>query len=242
MKVIVPMAGRGSRFANSSYSRPKPLIDVLGKPMFIWAIESLNGMDFSEIIFIALKEHESQFGLSELMNKFVKVPFQLVLIDEVTEGQLCTVLAAKSIINTDESLLVIASDTIIEGDLMSDLTSSLEEVDGIISVLNLPGEQWSFAKVDNDGKVIEVAEKTRISDWASTGMYYFKSGVKLVEEAERLIDNNERTRGEFYIMPLYQKLIDSGLNIRIAKAKNMWDMGTPEALAQFVANKNSFND
>ncbi|MGK0136896.1 MAG: dTDP-glucose pyrophosphorylase [Algoriphagus sp.] len=242
MKVVVPMAGRGSRFANSLFSRPKPLIDVLGKPMFTWAIKSLNGMEYSEIIFIALKEHESQFGLRELMKKYVKVPFQLVLIDEVTEGQLCTVLAAKSIISTDESLLVIASDTLIEGNLMSDLTTALEDVDGIISVFNLPGEQWSFAKFDSDGKVIEVAEKTRISDWASTGMYYFKSGAKLVEEAERLINNNERTRGEFYIMPLYQKLIDSGLNIRIAKAKSMRDMGTPETLAQFVANKNSFND
>jgi NDP-sugar pyrophosphorylase family protein len=240
MKVIVPMAGRGSRFANSSYNRPKPLIDVLGKPMFIWAIESLNGMDFSEIIFIALKEHESQFGLSELMNKFVKVPFQLVLIDEVTEGQLCTVLAAKPLIQTSESLLIIASDTLIEGDMLADLAKE-EDIDGIISVLNLPGEQWSFAKVDSDGKVIEVAEKTRISDWASTGMYYFKSGANFVEEAERLINRNERTHGEFYIMPLYQKLIDSGLNIRISKAENMWDMGTPEALAQFVSNKNSFN-
>lgn len=242
MKVVVPMAGRGSRFANSSFSRPKPLIDVLGKPMFTWAIESLDGMDYSEIIFIALKEHESQFGLSELMNKYVKVPFQLVLIDEVTEGQLCTVLAAKSIINADESVLVIASDTLIEGNLLADLTSETDEVDGIISVLDLPGEQWSFAKVDEDGRVIEVAEKKRISDCASTGMYYFKSGVKLVEEAERLISNNERTRGEFYIMPLFQKLIDSGLNIRISKAGNMWDMGTPEALAQFISKKNSFND
>jgi dTDP-glucose pyrophosphorylase len=242
MKVVVPMAGRGSRFANSSFSRPKPFIDVLGKPMFTWAIESLNGMDYSEIIFIALQEHETEFGLLEMMKKYVKEQFQLVLIDEVTEGQLCTVLAAKSIINTDESLLVISSDTLIEGGLMSDLPSDLEDVDGIISVLNLPGEQWSFAKVDSYGKVIEVAEKTRISDLASTGMYYFKSGAKLVEEADRLISNNERTRGEFYIMPIYQKLIDSGLNIRIAKAKNMWDMGTPEALAQFVANKNAFND
>jgi dTDP-glucose pyrophosphorylase len=200
----------------------------------------LSGMDFSEIIFIALKEHESQFGLSEFINKFIKVPFQLVLIDEVTEGQLCTVLAAKPLIQTSESLLIIASDTVIEGDILADLAKE-EDIDGIISVLNLPGEQWSFAKVDSDGRVIEVAEKTRISDWTSTGMYYFKSGANFVEEAERLINRNERTRGEFYIMPLYQKLIDSGLNIRISKAENMWDMGTPEALAHFVSNKNSFN-
>jgi dTDP-glucose pyrophosphorylase len=172
------------------------------------------------------------------MNKFVKVPFQLVLIGEVTEGQLCTVLAAKPLIHTSESLLIIASDTLIEGDMLADLAKG-EDIDGIISVMYLPGEQWSFAKVDSDGKVIEVAEKTRISDWASTGMYYFKSGANFVQEAERLINRNERTRGEFYIMPLYQKLIDSGLNIRISKAENMWDMGTPEALAQFVSNKKS---
>jgi dTDP-glucose pyrophosphorylase len=242
MKVIVPMAGRGSRFSNSLYSKPKPLIDVLGKPMFIWAIESLNGIEFSEIIFIVLKEHQIKFGVKELLNKFVKVPFKLILIDTVTEGQLSTVLEAKSIINTDESILVIASDTLIEGNLKADLAKIDEKIDGVISVMNLPGEQWSFAKVNSEGQVIEVAEKKRISEWASTGMYYFEKGVQLVQEAEKMIKNNERTRGEFYIMPLYQKLIDSGLNIRISKAEKMWDMGTPEALAQFIENIKSKND
>ena len=233
MKVIVPMAGRGSRFHGEAYQVPKPLIEIEGKPMLYWALNSLKGLTYSEIIFVCLKEHEEQFKVSNLIRKY-DADAIIHFIDEVTEGQLCTVLSARDYFDKDESILIISSDTWVKGNLFEDI-EAFADSDGLISVADLPGDRWSFAKTNNQGKVIEVAEKHRISDWASTGLYYFSSGRQLVHFGEQMIKNEERTRGEFYVIPVYQKMINEGMDIRISVADQMWDMGTPEAKLDFEA-------
>ena len=65
MKVVVTMAGQGSRFGGHSFGMPKPLIPVAGRPMIAWALESLRRVAYSHIIFVALAEHESTHGVTE---------------------------------------------------------------------------------------------------------------------------------------------------------------------------------
>jgi len=230
MKVVVPMAGRGSRMANTAGTTPKPLIPVMGKPMVGWAVKSIENVPFSQIIFIALKEHDEKFQVKKVLTSAMDRPFELLLLDGITEGQLCTVLEAKSRINTDEDLLIISSDTYVISDIGKHIDQKGRDCSGLISVASLPGNQWSFAKTDENGKVIQVAEKERISDLASTGLYYFSNGRIFVERAEEVISRGERTRNEFYVMPLYQKYIDRGEVIGISPAKQAFDMGSPEAL------------
>lgn len=234
MIVIVPMAGRGSRFAGASPERPKPLVEIHGKPMFQWALKSLEGIRFSRIIFIVLDEHERRFAVSHCVQKQFDGNAIVVTIPQVTEGQLCTVLAAKQYINTDEDVLVSSSDTFVVSRLGEDIEKKRDDCRGIISVANLPGDRWSFARTDGDGKVVEVAEKIRISDYASTGLYYFSHGCDLVAVGEEMIRKGEKTRGEYYVIPVYQKFIQRGWRVDISLAAEMWDMGTPEAMAEFV--------
>jgi dTDP-glucose pyrophosphorylase len=233
MIVVMPMAGRGSRFSNEGYSIPKPLIEVLGVPMFVQAIKSIEGVPFSKLVLICLEEHEMAYNITGLIKQHLwHLNVQLICIPDITEGQLCTVMEAK-VEFKDESLLVIASDSYIQGNLQSDLENLIDS-DGIISVINLPGESWSFARTDETGRVVQVAEKERISDYASTGIYYFKDGNEFISIGTEMIAKNERVRGEFYIIPVYQKMITSGKLIRISKANQMWDMGTPENLQKFL--------
>jgi dTDP-glucose pyrophosphorylase len=231
MMVVIPMAGRGSRYATQGYETPKPLISVAGKPMIIWALKSVEGLDVSRYIFVALKEHENKFRITELLTKQIERESNFVFLKDVTEGQLCTVLAAKGLLNRDEDILIASSDTLVYGDLAQDIVST--PWDGIISVANLPGDQWSFARTNEVGQVVEVAEKRRISNYASTGLYYFKRAGDLIDIGEQMIRDNERTRGEFYVIPVYQKMIKTGKQIGISKAQQMWDMGTPEAKRRF---------
>ena len=231
MLLIIPMAGRGSRFSDVGYTIPKPLIEVAGKPMLNHAFQSVKNVDYRKLVFIALREHEEQFHVRKLIHEQITPEFELILIDEITEGQLCTVLKGTHLLESGESILIAASDSYIESDIANELNQIT--ADGIISVINLPGEQWSFAKTDSTGRVTEVAEKNRISDNASTGIYYFKDGSRFVFEAEQLIQNKETTRGEYYIMPVYNKLIQQDNTIRISIASAMWDMGTPEAKLKF---------
>ncbi|MCC6972924.1 MAG: glycosyltransferase family 2 protein [Anaerolineae bacterium] len=233
MIVVVPMAGRGSRFADKGVTTPKPLIPVLGKPMVAWALRSLEGVAYSRLIFVALREHEEHFGVAALLKELTKGKAEVMLIDQVTEGQLATVLVAREVINHEEGILVASSDTYIDSAIGRDIQTCPPECRGLISVTNMPGERWSFARVDEHGNVVEVAEKVRISDHASTGLYYFSSGRELVAVGESMIRASEKTRGEYYVIPVYQKLIARGGLVRLSHAKRMWDMGTPEALAEF---------
>jgi dTDP-glucose pyrophosphorylase len=227
------MAGRGSRFADQGVNIPKPLIPVHGRPMVAWALDSLQEVAFSQLVFVVLQEHETAFGVTTLLRGLAGPEAQVVVIPAVTEGQLCTVLAAKEMIDTDEDILVASADTYIRSSLHRDIARRESFCRGLISVANLPGDRWSFARADESGRVLEVAEKVRISDHASTGLYYFANGREFVSTAGTMIANHEKTRGEYYVIPVYQKYILRGWRVGLSIAEEMWDMGTPESLESF---------
>jgi len=184
-------------------------------------------------VFVALSEHETGFGVSTLLMNLAGPNTEVVLLDSVTEGQLCTVLAASRFINPDEGLLIASSDTYVVSDLANDIANCDPTCHGLISVASAPGDQWSFARVDETGDVVEVAEKTRVSDYASTGLYYFSRAGEFLEIAHAIVRNGEKTKGEYYVMPVYGKYLERGWRIRLSHAKAMWDMGTPQALGVF---------
>ena len=233
MNVVVPMAGRGFRFADRGVETPKPLISVAGRPMIAWALQSLAGLSYRQIIFMALAEHEACHRVSILLHSLTGLSAQVILLDGVTEGQLCTVLAAREFISGDEDLLIASSDTYVVSNLAQDIARRPADCRGIISVADVPGDRWSFARTDEGGRVVEVTEKVRISNHASTGLYYFANGREFVAVAEEMIRNGEKTRGEYYVIPVYQKYIQRGWRVGISVASEMWDMGTPEALSRF---------
>jgi UDP-N-acetylglucosamine diphosphorylase / glucose-1-phosphate thymidylyltransferase / UDP-N-acetylgalactosamine diphosphorylase / glucosamine-1-phosphate N-acetyltransferase / galactosamine-1-phosphate N-acetyltransferase len=235
MKVIMPMAGHGSRYAAKGYDDPKPFVSILGRPMFCRALESIRGIPVSLLIIVALKEHDEKYDISSLLRKEVSLPFKLVLLDEVTEGQLSTILKAGEWIDSEEDVLIISSDTIVLSSIGSEIAENKERFSGLISVIDVPGDNWSFVKTDARGEVIQVAEKERISNNASTGLYYFSSGKDLVQYGNQMIRSGKKTKGEYYVIPVYQEFISAGLKVGISEAREMWDLGTPENKARFEA-------
>jgi UDP-N-acetylglucosamine diphosphorylase / glucose-1-phosphate thymidylyltransferase / UDP-N-acetylgalactosamine diphosphorylase / glucosamine-1-phosphate N-acetyltransferase / galactosamine-1-phosphate N-acetyltransferase len=233
MIVVIPMAGRGSRFSDAGFDTPKPLIEVAGKPMILWALESLRGISFDKIIFVALREHNERYRIDKLLRKVNGWATEFVFIDQVTRGQLCTVLKASEYFDDKGDVLIAASDSYIKSDIGSDISARRNLCSGLISVISLPGDQWSFARADDNGRVVEVAEKKRISDHCSTGLYYFSRSSYLQSFGQHIIMNNETTRNEFYVIPVYQKMIEEGLTIELSSAAEMWDMGTPAAKQTF---------
>jgi dTDP-glucose pyrophosphorylase len=237
LNIIVPMAGRGARFAERGVETPKPLIEVRGRPMVAWALESLGDLipAATKIVFVVLREHEEHYNVSELLRSIVGATCEVVVIDEVTEGQLCTVLAGMPCVDPNEDVLVASCDTYVVSNIAHDIRNKPDDCHGIISVADMPGERWSFARTDETGRVVEVAEKVRISDHASTGLYYFSSASELTATAHEMIEREERTRGEYYVIPVYQKFIERGWRVDISVVTEMWDMGTPEAMQTFVS-------
>ena len=113
MKVLIPMAGAGSRFANAGYTFPKPLIEVRDKPMIQTIVDNLN-ID-AEHIFIVQKSHYEKYNLKEVLS-IISPDCKIVQVDGVTEGAACTTLLAKEYINNNEPLLIANSDQYVEWD------------------------------------------------------------------------------------------------------------------------------
>jgi HAD superfamily hydrolase (TIGR01509 family) len=236
LNILIPMAGHGSRFREAGYTFPKPLITLRNKPMIQIVSENL-ALD-AKFIFLVLKEHNEKYNLKSLLNLITNNNCEIVEVNGVTEGAACTSLLAKDLINNDESLIIANSDQFIVWDsfkTMYSLTSS--NIDGGILTFKSTHPKWSFAKVDNNQYVQEVAEKNPISDNATVGIYYWKKGSDYVKYAEQMISNDIRVNNEFYICPVYNEAIKNKKKIIIKEIDEMWGLGTPEDLEEFKKSK-----
>jgi len=236
MKILIPMAGRGKRFEDAGYSFPKPLIDIDGKAMIQVIIENLNFP--SEHIFLCQNEHYEKYSLKELL-ELISPNCKIIKVNEVTEGAACTALLAKELIDNDEELIIANSDQWIDWNNQHFLSFLRNNTaDGGIVTFIATHPKWSFVKINDKNEVTEVAEKRPISNIATVGIYYFKKGSYFVKAAEKMIEKDIRTNGEFYIAPTYNEMIQEGKKILHYPIAEMRGLGTPEDLSNFLANIN----
>lgn len=232
-KLIMPMAGNGSRFYHKGYKQPKPLIDVNNKPMFVHSIESLN-IKFDEYIFITKKDHNCK---SIIQNYYEHA--KILELDSTTEGAACTVLLADQYINDDDSVFITNCDQMIEYNVNNFLKNKQE--DGIIFLFkdDTKNPKWSFADYNEKTFLIDkVAEKNPISNWATSGQYYWKNWKIFKESALNMINNNDRVNEEFYLCPVYNYTINSmQKTVKGVVIDKMIGLGTPEDLELYLNNK-----
>jgi HAD superfamily hydrolase (TIGR01509 family) len=240
LNIIIPMAGAGSRFEQAGYTFPKPLIEVNGKTMIQTVVENLN-LD-GNYIYIVQKSHRQKYNLDSLLN-IITPKCKIVEVDGITEGAACTALVAKEFINTDAPLFFANSDQFVEWDSTEFMYKMQEtNADGGIVTFKAVHPKWSFAKVNEEGLVTEVAEKNPISDNATVGYYFWKHGYDFVKYAEQMISRNIRVNNEFYVCPVFNQAIEDKKEIRTYTADKMWGLGTPEDLNYFLNNyKYAFN-
>ena len=235
LNIVIPMAGAGSRFAKAGFTFPKPLIEVKGKPMTQVVIENLNII--ANYIFIVQSDHLEKYHLDTTLN-LIAPGCKIVEVNGVTEGAACTVLLAKEYIDNSNPVFFANSDQFVEWN-SNDFFYKMNETkcDGGIPVFKSTHPKWSFIRTNDDGNVVEVQEKNPISDKATVGFYYFKEGKEFVRCAEKMINNNDRVNGEFYLCPVYNYLINDGGIVKPFEVKEMWGLGTPEDLDTYLKLK-----
>lgn len=237
LNVVIPMAGLGSRFANAGYVRAKPFIDVCGKPMIVRVLENLVYPD-ARYLLIAREEHLiHERGLVDQIREQWNVEF--ISINQVTEGAACTVLFARTWIDTRDPLVIANSDQIVDAcfaDYVDDCFK--RKLDGSIMTFCDPfrDNKWSFARVDDCGIVREVREKDPISDIATVGIYMFSEGRNFVGAALDMVVRNDRVNQEFYVCPVYNYAIRNAMRIGIypIEFSQMHGIGTPDDLSAYV--------
>ena len=236
MTVIITMAGIGSRFRKAGYNCPKYMIKAKGKTLFEWSMDSLIGYNehVSKYVFVVRKEDGSANFIREQCAKYGIHNVDIVELDYMTDGQATTCMLAIPYCRAEEAVLVYNIDTYVEpyGMKYEDISG-----DGHLPCFHADGDHWSFAKLDQKGKVVEVREKVRISDNCTLGAYYFSSAA-LYEKLykEYYADDSRMEKNEKYIAPLYNFMIEKGMpvTISVVDAKKVHVLGTPEELKTFL--------
>lgn len=236
LNIVVPMAGRGSRFANAGYKLPKPLIDVNGRPMIEVVTQNIRPKCEHRFIYICLQEHIETYDLPHVLSRIAPGSV-IVPVCEVTEGAACTVLLAERYINNSDALMIANSDQYVDIDI-NDYVSAIQENDGLIMTMTASDPKWSFIKYDEQGYVTMIREKEVISDEATVGIYNYKHGADFVKYAKQMIQKNVRVNNEFYVAPVYNEMVESGKKLvyfNVGSENNgMYGLGIPEDLKKFL--------
>ncbi|WWR19199.1 glycosyltransferase family 2 protein [Lachnospiraceae bacterium JLR.KK009] len=236
--VVITMGGLGSRFRKMGYEVPKYMIEAKGKTLFEWSMISLEGYkaDVERYIFIAMKDDAADVEsfIKEQCTKMGLPEYHVIILDYLTDGQATTASLAAEYWNPDNALLIYNIDTYVEA---GEMNSAELKGDGFIPCFQAEGEHWSFVKLDELGRVIEIKEKKRISNYCTLGAYYFKT-CKLYKDLydEYYSKVQNLVNGEKYIAPLYDYLLSKGGKIYISDIapRKVHVLGTPEELQDFL--------
>ena len=236
MTFIVPMAGRGSRFVKEGYKLPKFMIEVKGKTLFEYSMDSLPIDIADKIVFICLKEHE-KFNVSEFIrNKVDHHNIKIISIDEVTRGQAETVYLSRNFVKDDEDILIYNIDTYFKSNMLKEiLLDNDKKKDGILGAFidETEDDKWSFAQLDDSENIKKTTEKDKISNFALTGVYHFTVASDFFNIAKNWIENNKTVREEFYIAPMYNDLIAEGKIFKLDIVDEFIPLGTPAEVKEF---------
>jgi dTDP-glucose pyrophosphorylase len=241
LNIVVPMAGRGSRFADAGYADPKPLINVHGKHMIEVVINNLKPTCEHRFIFVCQAEHVASYGLQDIFKRACD-EFEIVEINGITEGAAITVLKARQFFDNGQPLMIANSDQWVDVDINDYLQDmELRKLSGSMLTMKANDPKWSYAKVNDNGFVSEVVEKVVISDEATVGIYNFAKGSDFCQFADFMVEQDIRSNGEYYVAPVYSFMADKGQNIGVynigEEANGMYGLGIPSDLSLFLSLK-----
>jgi dTDP-glucose pyrophosphorylase len=226
LQIIIPTAGRGSRFDGSKFIEPKPLISWNGKNMIQHVISNFKNNN-SKLIVIKRKEHECELRDVSVIN-----------IEYTTDGPASTCALSKDLIDLESELIITNCDQIIKDWNQELFLSFARKYDGVLGCFISNSPKNSFVRLDENNLVCEVKEKVVISNIATNGLHYWKKAKYFFESYEKMVENNDRTNNEFYVAPTYNYLLNNPYKIGIYLFNQHYPIGTPEDLKNYLENEN----
>jgi len=236
LSLVITMAGEGSRFREAGYASPKPRIQVKGKTLREWALDSLDSLATPgcRVVFVDRVGRSDAAELRSLVARWRPGRVDLVELPSSTDGQATTTLHGLETAGVTGPFVVYNIDTHIRP---GSLRPPDQEWDGWIPCFEAPGDHWSFVQATRDGVVERVAEKSRISNWASVGLYGFRSPA-MFREAYTETYAHDAQITERYIAPIYNWMVDQGMTVRMTciPFADVVPLGTPQEVERFAAS------
>src|SRR5436190_22888793 len=226
MKVIIPLAGKGTRLRPHTHITPKPMLKVAGKPVMAYVLDELKRLgNLDQIIYITghLKEKVEEYARAAM-----DVP-SVFIEQKVQDGTAGAVALAREYV--DQPVLIIFVDTIFDADLTR--VKSVD-ADGIIWVKEVEDYQrFGVVVTDKDGNMTKIVEKpdTPISKRANIGLYYVKNWKLLYEGIDWTL-KQPKNKGEYYLTDAFQYMIDKGAKIKVIDVEGWYDAGKLDTLLE----------
>ncbi|HJU88781.1 MAG TPA: sugar phosphate nucleotidyltransferase [Gemmatimonadaceae bacterium] len=226
MKVIIPLAGKGTRLRPHTHVTPKPLLKVAGKPVMAYLLDDLKKLgNVHEIIYITghLRDRVEEYART-------KYDFPSVFVEQkVQNGTATAVELARPYV--DQPILIIFVDTIFDADLS---VINRTDADGIIWVKEVEDYQrFGVVVSDDDGNMTQIVEKpsTPISKRANIGLYYIRNWKLLYEGIDHVL-RSPPNKGEYYLTDAFQYMIDKGARIKVIDVEGWYDAGKLDTLLE----------
>jgi NDP-sugar pyrophosphorylase family protein len=251
MLIFIPMAGFGDRYIRAGFTEPKPLIPVDGKPMIERVVDAFRealaakGKKKGEVkfLFCVNAKHAAETSVKETLAR-IAPGAPVVVIDPHKDGPVRTLLDCAEHIPDDEEVILNYCDFGVDW-TFADFRAWLAKGkwDGAMTGYkgfhphSLGPTLYAYMRSDGD-KVTEIREKhhfteNKLEEYASSGLYYFKSGKEMKRLSRALVEKGERVNGEFYVSMLMQLLIEGGGKVGVYPLKHFYQWGTPEDLRDF---------
>jgi len=237
MHVIIPVAGFGTRLRPQTYTKPKPLVNVAGKPILGHILDRLAGLDLERVVFVVGYLGEQ---IRDYVESNYDLPTRYVEQKELL-GQAHAIGLTREHIRGP--VLIAFVDTIFETNL-----HELGQIrgDGVIYVKEVEDPRRFGVVTVVDGHIRRFVEKPSqpISNLAVIGLYYVRPYQQLFERIEELQQRNLRTEGEYYLADAFQLMVDRGTRLE-ARAVDVWqDCGTPDSILsanRYLLERNVYN-
>jgi capsule biosynthesis phosphatase len=240
MNIIIPIGGIGKRFTDDGYKTPKPLINVLGKPMIYRVIDSFK-IDYTlnHKIHIVYHSNLKDYNFETLIKfYFPKLNITFTCVDFLTKGAAETVLVGLNNFSSDEltqPILVADCDTFYEENIIKEFLDSKNKNCIFYFKDTQPLPIYSYIRIENS-LVKEIKEKVKISDFANTGLYGFENANILKEYCSKILNCNK----ELYISAVYEEMLNDDFEVSPIEVSNFNCVGTPVQLKSYC-NKNKNN-
>jgi glucose-1-phosphate thymidylyltransferase len=226
MKVIIPLAGKGTRLRPHTHVTPKPMLKIAGKPVIDYVMEDLERLgEVEQVVYITghLKDKVEEYARR-------KFPFDAVFIEQkVQDGTAGAVALARE--HIDQPVFIIFVDTIFDADLS---VVKHTDADGIIWVKTVEDYQrFGVVVSDSAGNMTKIVEKptTPVSKRANIGLYYIKNWKLLFEGIEHTLEQ-PKNKGEYYLTDAFQYMIDHGAKIKVIDVEGWYDAGETGTLLE----------
>ena len=236
MIVLIPLGGIGNRFKKENYTKPKALIDVLGKPILYYLIENLN-KDI-ELLYIPYNKEYEKYDFENLLSHdFPHIRFKFLKLEKNTLGAAHTInIALNNLDIQDMPILCLDSDAFYTIDIVK-LWNGENKIFNFIDTQENP--IFSYIKLDKQNYIIDIKEKEKISDLACSGAYGFSSYKECLKYTQKILMNNIRQKDEFYTSGVIYQMIQDNIQFKnhSIDLNNFFSIGTPIQVNQFIENK-----